>query len=270
MSAVRLLWRQTVSEQKMFWRNPSSSGFTIAFPVMFLTIFSLVNGNNDLGVPGVGVVHFASFYLAGIIVMAVLSANFMSLAISLVIRRDEGVLKRKRGTPLPVWVLFAGIVASQTIVSLVMLVITSATSIAFFHVPFPRHVILLVFVVILGSLSFAAIGVASTGLIGNQDAAPAIVNVVSLPVLFLSGVFFPISTTWVRNVSRALPVAPMRNLIFDSFAPPVRDCASVAHCAAPVTHPTGLSWVDLGVLVGWLLLGAVVALATFRWTARGE
>lgn len=257
--------RQVTAEQKMFWRNPSSAGFTIAFPLMFLTIFSLVNGNTELVIPGVGVVAFADFYLAGIIVMAVLSANFMSLAVSLVIRRDDGVLERKRGTPLPAWALFAGVMVSMTIVSLVMLVLTSALAMTFFGVPFPRHPVLVMAVTIFGSAMFAAIGLAATGFIRNADAAPAIVNVVSLPILFLSGVFFPISTHWVDQASRILPVAPMRNLLFEAFAPPVRDCVQVAGCQAPMTHSSGLPWVDLAVLVAWLAAAVIVAARTFRW-----
>lgn len=267
---LRLLHLQVDAEQKMFWRNPSSAGFTIAFPLMFLTIFSLVNGDTDLAISGVGVVHFADFYLAGIIVMAVLSANFMSLAISLVIRRDDGVLERKRGTPLPAGVLFAGVMISMAIVSLVMLVLTTAMGIAFFGVPFPRHPILVVVITVFGSAVFAGVGLASTAMMRNADAAPAIVNMISLPILFLSGVFFPISTEWVRTISRILPVAPMRNLLFDAFAPPVRDCARVVGCHAPVTHPSGVSWVDAVILVAWLVAGVVVTATTFRWSRSGD
>ncbi len=268
--AAGLVRRQLVAEQKMFWRNPSSAGFTIAFPLMFLTIFSLVNGNDEIAIPGVGLVQFADFYLAGIIVMAVLSANFMSLAVSLVIRRDDGVLERKRGTPLPPWALFAGVMASMAIVSLIMLAATTAMAMGFFGVPFPRHPVLVVAITLFGSAMFAAIGLAATGIMANADAAPAIVNVVSLPILFLSGVFFPIPTEWVSNVSRALPVAPMRNLLFEAFAPPIRNCVQAVGCEAPVTHPTGLSWVDAAVLLAWLVVAVLVASRVFRWTRSGD
>ena len=136
-----LVGRQVVAEQKMFWRNPAAAGFTIIFPLFFLIIFSLLNGTGDIAPPSGIVVRFTSYYIAGIIVFAAVSACFTNLAINLTMRRDDGTLKRKRSTPLPTWALFAGLLGSQLIVTVLMALFTTALSMAFFHVRLPQHLL---------------------------------------------------------------------------------------------------------------------------------
>ncbi len=136
-----LVGRQVVAEQKMFWRNPAAAGFTIIFPLFFLIIFSLLNGTGDIALPSGIVVRFTSYYIAGIIVFAAVSACFTNLAINLTMRRDDGTLKRKRSTPLPTWALFAGLLGSQLIVTVLMALFTTALSMAFFHVQLPQHLL---------------------------------------------------------------------------------------------------------------------------------
>ncbi len=187
-----LVGRQVVAEQKMFWRNPAAAGFTIIFPLFFLIIFSLLNGTGNIALPSGIVVRFTSYYIAGIIVFAAVSACFTNLAINLTMRRDDGTLKRKRSTPLPTWALFAGLLGSQLIVTVLMALFTTALSMAFFHVRLPQHLFEFLGVVLLSAATLCSLGVAITALIPNQDAAPAVVNIIAFPLLFLSGLFFPV------------------------------------------------------------------------------
>jgi len=72
-----------------------------------------------------------------------------------------------------------------------------------------------------------ALGVAMTAAVPNQDAAPAIVNVLAFPVLFLSGLFFPVGSGLLHRIGQVLPLAPLQHAIFDSFAPGVKPCALI-------------------------------------------
>ena len=87
-------------EQKMYWRNPAAAGFTFAFPLMFLVVFTAINGNDKIDIPG-GTVHFAQFYVPAIVAFGLISACYTNLAITLTFRREQGILKRTRGHPDP-------------------------------------------------------------------------------------------------------------------------------------------------------------------------
>jgi ABC-2 type transport system permease protein len=265
-----LVGRQVVAEQKMFWRNPAAAGFTIIFPLFFLIIFSLLNGTGDIALPSGIVVRFTSYYIAGIIVFAAVSACFTNLAINLTMRRDDGTLKRKRSTPLPTWALFAGLLGSQLIVTVLMALFTTALSMAFFHVRLPQHLLEFLGVVLLSAATLCSLGVAITALIPNQDAAPAVVNIIAFPLLFLSGLFFPVGKGTLHDIAQWLPLARMQHAIFDSFAPAVRHCQAVRGCSAPVLHSSGPVAADIAVILVWLAIGTLVSLRTFRWVKKGE
>lgn len=258
---VGMVRRQVRVEQRSFWRNPAAAGFTFVFPLMFLVIFSSLSGQGSVDLAGGGKIGFATYYLPGIIGFSVLQAGFTGLTMSLVNRRDAGILKRVRGTPLPIWSYVAGILGSQFVVTVVLAVVTSAVSMLAFDVPFPRHVLPLVGVLILGAACFSALGVAMTSVIPNADAAPAIVNVIIFPLLFLSGTFFPITNDTINQISDILPISRLQGALFDSFAPPVEVHGHLTHAGGPQSS-------DLWVLFAWFAVGAFVAVRRFRWEPR--
>lgn len=259
---LRLLGRQIVAEQKMFWRNPAAAGFTFVFPIMFLVIFSALSGNSPVDTIS-GKVGYATYYLPGIVGYSVLTACFSSLAMSLIGRRENGIFKRKRGTPLPTWAMLGGILGSQFVVTVVLTVLTTAVSLVAFDVPFPEHVATLIGVVLLGAACFCALGMAITLVIPNEDAAPAIINIIMFPLLFLSGTFFPITNDTLNRINDVLPIARLQHALFDSYAPPVRTAAGVVHASGP-------SGGDLLVLAIWFAVGVLLALGRFRWEPRNR
>lgn len=89
-----LLLRQVAAENRAFWRNPASAFFTFAFPLVFMVILDLVfaTGGGELALV---------FYTPAIIAFAIVNAGFTTLAMSITIARDEGILKRIHGTPCP-------------------------------------------------------------------------------------------------------------------------------------------------------------------------
>ncbi len=253
MSDVGLARRQVVAEQKSFWRNPAAAGFTIVFPLMLLIVFASIN--TDSRIDSLGHIRFIEYYVPGILAYAVIAACFMSLAMNLTRQRDEGILKRKRATPLPAWALIAGLVGSSIIVAFVLAGATIVLSIVLYSDKAPLHIGWLLVVLALGAVTFASLGVAITAAIPNADAAPAIVNLVVLPLVFLAGTFFPISSQGLIRFSNLFPVRPFEQALFAAFDP-----------QGNTAHPPTRALVTLGL---WAVGGVVLAARTFRWERRG-
>jgi ABC-2 type transport system permease protein len=91
MSGFQLALRQVKYENRSFWRNPPAAFFTVIFPLMFLVIFNLLFGDEELDVPG-GTVDVSTFYVPAIAVLSVISACFTNIAITTSLHRDQGIL----------------------------------------------------------------------------------------------------------------------------------------------------------------------------------
>ncbi len=255
VSDVGLARRQVVAEQRSFWRNPAAAGFTILFPLMLLVVFASLNVGQKVHIPGIpGDIRFIEYYVPGILAYGVIAACFMSLAMNLTRQRDEGILKRKRATPLPAWALIAGLVGSAIIIAFALSLVTIGLGMVLYGNHAPHHLLWLVLVIVLGAVTFASLGVAITSVIPNADAAPAIINIVVLPLVFLSGTFFPIGSRTLDNISNAFPVRPFQQALFASFDP-----------SGSFGHPPAHDLVTLGL---WALAGVVIAARTFRWERR--
>jgi ABC-2 type transport system permease protein len=256
MSGAALALHQFRFDQKTFWRNPASVFFTVMFPVMFLVIFDLVFGGGDT-IQGLGV-DVSTYYVPAIITLAVISATFQNLAMSVTIDREFGILKRGRGTPLPDWVFFAGRIGNSLVVSLLMLVLLAAIGrIAYgVEIPWDRTPAILVTLAI-GAASFCCLGLALTAFIPSQSAAAPITNIAIFPLYFLSGVFIPQSEIpdGVLHVADAFPVRHFFEAFFAAWEPGVTGAA--------------FQWTDLAVVAAWGVAGFLIALRAFRWTPQG-
>jgi ABC-2 type transport system permease protein len=253
VNAGGLAVHQLRYEQKMYWRNPASAVFTFAFPVMFLVIFASLNNGGTIDF--LGGLDYNQYYVPGIICFGVISATYTNLAMTLTIRRDDGLLKRLKGTPLPPVSLFGGILLNAVIIALVLTAIVAVAGILFYGVTFPGHWPALIVSLMLGAACFCALGIAVCCFIPNADAAPAIVNGVLFPILFLSGVFFPLQdTSFLTKVANVFPIRHFTNAVFAAFDPRL-----------PKGPGHGWSGGDLLVMALWALAGVVVALRRFRW-----
>lgn len=244
--------RQVGYEQKLFWRNRQAVIFNFAFPILFLVIFTSINGSAHL--KQLGGVSYATFFVPGILTFGIISSTFTNLAISLVNLRDQGILKRVRGTPMPPWLYLAARIGNSVVISAVMVVIMLALGVGAFGVHLRLSTLPgLVVGLVVGAASFCALGLAMTGVIRNAESAPAVVNIVVLPFLFLSGIFFPLQgePSWLASIVKVFPVAHFANSLEAPFNP---------HTAAP-----GIQGSDVAVLVVWAVIGLVVALRLFRW-----
>jgi ABC-2 type transport system permease protein len=258
VSDIGLTLRQVRFTNKAFWRNPASAFFTFAFPLMFLVIFTSLLGSGKATVaPGIEVIQ-STYYVASMAAFAVITACYTNVAISVTFNRDAGILKRTRGTPLPAWAYLAARVIHALIVSIILVVITVAFGAAFYHADIPSGVALMQFLAVLGvgAMSFAALGLALTSIIPNADASPPIVNASILPLLFLSGTFFPITKHapgWVKLVGRVFPVKHFTDAMLASFY------------GKPAFT---FAWNDVLVIAVWGLVGLALAARFFSWEPR--
>jgi ABC-2 type transport system permease protein len=255
VSGPALALHQFRFDQKTFWRNPASVFFTVAFPVMFLVIFDLVFGGGDR-IEGLGV-DVSTYYVPAILTLAVISATFQNLAMSVTVDREFGILKRGRGTPLPDWVFFAGRIGNSLVVSILMLVLLSAIGWLAYGVsiPWDRAPAVLVTLAV-GAAAFCCLGLALTGFIPSQGAAAPITNIAIFPLYFLSGVFIPESEipNGVLHVADVFPVRHFFEAFFASWE--------------PGTGGAGFQWLDLAIVAAWGIAGLLIGLRTFRWTPQ--
>jgi ABC-2 type transport system permease protein len=250
---MSLLLHQLRYDQKVFWRNPAAVFFTVLFPLVLLLIFATIFGDQRIGKDGIEV---TTYYVPAIITLSIVSATLQTLAMSLVIARDDGRLKRGRGTPMPAWVFIAGRVGNSVVVAVLMLALVSVIGRIFYGVPIPwsRAPDLLV-VLVVGAASFCCMGIALTALIPSQDAAAPIVNALLLPLYFLSGVFVPDDElpSGVIDFANHFPIRPFFQGIFDAYLP---------------GNGPALAWDHLSVVAIWGIAGLVLAIRFFRWTPR--
>ena len=232
-----------------FRRNPSAAFFSIFFPLMFLTINSLLLGHNTIPFGG-KMISLAAYYVAAMATFAVIMTCFTNLATSILFDRDQGRLKRLRGTPTPV----SCYVAARVLFAVVVGVFTSGLCVAigtlFFQVqPDPANMPAFFGCVALGAAAFAALALAIVGAIPNAQAAPAVLNALTFPVLFISSVFYPMqgAPAWLNTLANALPAKPLAHSVVNAFF------------GLPIpVH-------DLLVLAAWGAGGCVLAAMSFRW-----
>jgi ABC-2 type transport system permease protein len=257
MSDAGLLLLQVRFTNKAFWRNPASAFFTFAFPLMFLVIFTSLLGTGRLEVaPGI-FIEQDRYYVAAMGTFAVISATYTNLAISITFSRDAGILKRTRGTPLPAWIYLTGRVMHAVLISLLLVIITAAFGVVFYGAGIPTGSALgeYLITVIVGAMAFSALGLATTGIVPNADAAPPIVNAIILPLLFLSGIFIPIqesSPQWMKTVGDLFPVKHFEEATMGSF----------------YGAPLSFDWFDVAIVAAWGVAGLLVAPRYFSWEPR--
>jgi ABC-2 type transport system permease protein len=254
VTGIALALHQFRFDQKTFWRNPASVFFTVLLPVMFLLIFATIFGDELIEELGV---KTTTYYVPAIITLGVVSASCQSLAISLTVDRENGILKRTRGTPLPSWVFIAGRIGNAIVISVLSLAVLSAIGLIVYDVEIPWERLPAVLVTLgVGAAAFCCLGVALTAAIPSEDAAAPITNVALLPLYFLSGVFIPESEIpdGVLHVADVFPIRHFFEAFFTAWN--------------PLTTGTGIEWGDLAVVAAWGVAGLLIAVRTFRWEPR--
>jgi ABC-2 type transport system permease protein len=266
VSALGLSLRQVRFTNTAFWRNPASAFFTFVFPLMFLVIFTALLGSGEVDFGHGIVLDQATYFVAAMAAFGVVSATYTNIAISVTFQRDQGILKRLRGTPLPSWAYLTARVLHAMLVALILVVITLAFGRIAYGTDLPTGTAVLEFLATLtvGSLSFAALAMAVTAIIPNADAAPPIVNATILPLLFISGVFIPIGSdapAWLNTVSNLFPVRHFADAMRAGYLGNV-------HVHGTTLRAFPFQWSDLAVIAVWGVVGLVLASRYFSWEPR--
>lgn len=255
MKSLRLAFHEFRFGQKVFWRNPGSVFFTVLLPVLFLVIFGTIFGSDPIDT--LGGIPTTTYYVPAIVTLAVVSATMVSLAVNLTTAREAGLLKRGRGTPQPPWVFIAGRVGNAVVVSVVMVVVVTLVGKLLYDAPIPwKHAPEIAITLAVGAAAFCCLGIALTAIIPSREAAPAITNVITLPLYFLSGIFIPESEI-PEGVLTFSGLFPIRNFFEAFFAAYSPDATGFA-----------IEWGNLLLVALWGLAGLLLAIRFFRWTPK--
>ena len=250
---MTLLGHELRAEQRLYWRSRELAFFTFLFPLLLFVLLDSVYGDNVIKGEGV---KASSYLLAGMLGYGLASTAFAGLAIVLVLRRESGVLKRVRATPLSPGNYLAAVIASTVFVFAVEAAALLLLGRLVFAIDLRTNWLSLVLALLLGALSFAAMGIALTGWIRSAEGASAVVNAIYLPMAFLSGAFvspheYP---RFLEVIAEVLPLTYFIRLMRDIV---LRDQAIWS------------SWESAVVVAAWGLGAlAVIAARGFRWAPR--
>ena len=254
---------RTRLEVLQFSRERTSMVFTFAFPVILLFIFGSVFKGQTIG----GGVDFTQYFTAGMIASGIVLSSFQSLAIGIAIERDDGTLKRLRGTPMPPAAYFLGKIGLVLVTSIVQDVVLLGAGALLFGLQLPTDPLLwlrFAWVFLLGAAAGTVLGIAYSSVPRSGKSASAVVSPVVLVLQFISGVFFVFSQlpAWMQDVSSVFPLRWLAQGMRSVFLP-----QNFAGNEVGGSRQLGTT---AGVLVAWLVLGLLLCLRTFRWSRVGS
>ena len=238
-------------EQRAYWRNRGRGIFTFVFPLMFLVIFASINRGTRLS--EIGGIPYDDFFVPGILAYGIIATTFVNMAIGTAMLRDEGILKRMQGTPLPRWAYVAARIGSTLVIVAAITVVTLGLGAAVYGVHIRASTLPgLLLTLILGTAAFTTLGIGITRFIPNAEAAPVIVNLVVLPLTFISSIWFPTNSMpdWLQHVARVFPIRALAD--------------GLQHAFNPFTRGAGLNGADLRTLAIWTMIGVVLMIRFLR------
>jgi ABC-2 type transport system permease protein len=246
---MRLFWHQLRNEQLVFWRSREAAVFVFLFPLLLFALLTAVYNGTIYNRP-------ASWaLLAGMLGYGTANTAFAGLALLLISRRELGILKRIRATPLPTSTYIAAVLVSIMIV----FALQAASLFVLGHLlkstPWPTHFFSIVLALALGAAAFAGLGVAITGFVRSLEGSSAALNLVVLPAAFLSGSFgerrhYPAA---LRAIGDVLPLKYLLDAVNGIYL----------HQREIWDEPTAVA-----VLAAWGAFGILVAMRKFRWEPR--
>jgi ABC-2 type transport system permease protein len=231
---------QLRSEQLVFWRSREAAFFIFLFPLLlFLLLGSVYSGKFEGVLVGYGCANTA----------------FAGLAIQLVLRRESGILKRLRSTPLPPATYIAAILASTLIVFALQTLALFLLGRALYGTPFPSDIGSFVATIVIGAAVFAALGTATASVIRSAEGSSAVVNFILLPMAFLSGAFGPTEgyPAVLRAIGDVLPLTYFVKLVN----------AVYLHGDGVWSQPGALA-----ILAAWGVAGLIFTIFKFSWEPR--
>lgn len=255
--------RRGALEIRQFFRQRDQMVFTFAFPVVFLFLFASIFSDD---VKGAGI-SVQQLYVPAMMAAGIMSTSFQSLGISITIERDEKVLRRLRGTPMPLTAYFLGKVWLVLVTGLMETAILLFVGVAFYDIDLPSNAgkwFAFAWIFVLGLTACALLGIAISSVPKSAKSASSVVVLPFLVLQFISGVYISIETIpdWMLNIGAWFPLKWMCQGLRGVFLP---DSAQVLEQAG--------DW-EFGrialVLGAWCVGGLLLCLLTFRWKNRRD
>ncbi len=238
-------------------RTPRTVIFTIAFPIVLLVLFNSIfnaGGNETATLPGDLKLSAEAYFTAGIIAYAAALSTFTTLAVSLTTQRENGQLKRYRGTPMPPWTFIAAQIARAEAQALTMAAVLLAIGAVAYGIPIPASTFpAFVLYLLLGTATLCSLGIALSAFTPTPDAASTIAPFSVVILSFVSGVWIPVEQlpSWLESIGKLFPLYHL--------------ALGLQTTLAPGASGGGLELGNLVALVIWALIGIRVAGRRFRW-----
>jgi ABC-2 type transport system permease protein len=250
-------------EIKQFFRLREQVIFTFAFPIVFLFLFASIFGDDMANTGSTA----SQYYVASMIAAGIMSTSFQSLGISIAIERDDKVLRRLRGTPMPPAAYFLGKIWLVLVTGILETAALLAFGTTLYDVQLPSGIngwLTLGWLFVLGITGCALLGIAISSVPKSAKSATSVVVLPFLVLQFISGVYILIDTVpgWMLNIGSLFPLKWLCQGLRGVFLPE----------AAAALEPAG-SW-EYGrialVLGAWCIGGLLLCLLTFRWKSRSD
>ena len=245
---MRLFVHELRTELLLYSRSKELAFFTFLLPIIFFVLLGSVYGGSDR-IKGY---RAPDYLLTGMLGYGVAATAFSGLAIVLVIRRETGVLKRLRATPLPASVYILAVLLTSLIAFAIEAVMLIALGMLLFDAAFPKSVFSAAGAIILGGATFALLGVGVSGLVRRAEGASAVITALYLPLSFISGAFFSQQhfPGWLKQIADLLPLTYFIDLMG----------AVMLRGVELWDRPT-----DVAVIAAWGVAGGLLARRFFRW-----
>jgi ABC-2 type transport system permease protein len=253
---ARLVAHQLRYDLLLVLRDPQSRFFTIVLPLTFLILFTSLFGNHTSNLNG-HLVKNSTYYVPGICTLGIIATSFVNLVITLTAQRETGVLKRRRSTPVPAWVLIASRTMTSAILAVALVAVIVVIGRIAYGVQIPASTLpAFLLTVVVGAATFCCLAFAAASFIRNDDSAQPIIQAIVLPLYFISGIFVPkdqLSST-LKDIASAFPVSHLNNALFKAFD--------------PAATGSGIAGTHLLVVAAWGAAGLIIALWRFSWSPQ--
>jgi len=257
-----MLLRQTAHQLLLFSRRPAAVFFVTVMPLLLLCLFTQIFGN-DL-VEG-ETYTTAQFYAPALAVFGAVTACYVYLAVSTATARDQGILKRVRGTPLPPAIYIAARILAVTLIAVISVVLVMGAGMLLYGIrPYPDRLPAALLVLVVGCFTFAALGLMVVALCRASETTQAVANATLLPLAFLSNIFirpFHDLPFWMTMAADIFPLKHFALAFGDAFRPDLAGSGFAWYSAngiyAMLPHLTNM--------LAWSCAATIIAVQQFSW-----
>jgi ABC-2 type transport system permease protein len=200
-------------------------------------------------------IKYIDFFVPGIIAMSLMNSGVIGLSTAFVTYREKGILRRIKVTPFSLPQFILARISTTMIVAVSQSIVLILMGKLIYGLTFRGNPLLILLTIMIGSLAFLSIGFAISGIARNTETAASYSNLITFPMLFLSGTFFAVDSlpTWLRQLARILPLS----YLVDALREPIMSGKGISS-----------TWIDLVVLLAIAAVAMAIAVRFFKWEAR--